>query len=98
MGDARTTGTSPTSTVRKNPSPGPLFPELGWEMRWHGDQPYLDRPCSTKNGVKKNTRRRPLTKISVTRQEGMKPGDKGRVTLPDGRCVEYVVPDGLRLV
>ena len=65
-------------------------------MKWHGDQPYLDRPVSIKNGggKRKSERRRPSTKISVQRQAGMKPGDKGRVTLPDGRCVEYVVPEG----
>ena len=72
----------------------PLFPKY-WVMKWHGDTPYLDRPVSVKNGgVRKSSRRRPTTKISVQRQPGMKPGDKGRVTLPDGRLVEYVVPEG----
>lgn len=66
------------------------FPPL-WEMLWIADDPYLPRPMSA--AKKASLQKRP-SRISVQRKEGMKSGDKGRVSLPDGRVVEYTVPSG----
>eukprot|EP00391_Amoebophrya_sp_Ameob2_P012274 CAMPEP_0178996666 /NCGR_PEP_ID=MMETSP0795-20121207/8494_1 /TAXON_ID=88552 /ORGANISM="Amoebophrya sp., Strain Ameob2" /LENGTH=120 /DNA_ID=CAMNT_0020689079 /DNA_START=16 /DNA_END=378 /DNA_ORIENTATION=- len=63
-----------------------------WEMQWNGDQPYLDRPVSKAKRASQRASR--VKRISVKREPDMKPGDKGRATLPDGRIVEYTVPEG----
>ncbi|CAD7928582.1 unnamed protein product [Amoebophrya sp. A120] len=73
----------------KEPAPE-AFPTF-WEMQWNGDQPYLERPISKD---KRAVAQRRVKRISVKREPDMKPGDKGRITLPDGREVEYTVPPG----
>lgn len=75
-----------------------------WEMAWHGDRPYLPRPLaehlrrqkgrSSKRQSRKSSSRLKEGKVSIERLADMREGDIGRVTLPDGRIVEYTVPPG----
>ncbi|CAD7925419.1 unnamed protein product [Amoebophrya sp. A25] len=83
----------PLDEEKKRPVPEAI-PTEGWQMRWNGDQPYLQRPFSSAKREAERASRNSLRRVSVKRESHMKPGDKGRIALPDGRAVEYTVPPG----